>query len=286
MQTSSEGIADLIGHEAIVPYRYLDSVRVDTFGIGHTHYAGAPDPRQMPFGKEYPLSKAIEVFRSDLRKFERRVNGAVKVPLKQHEYDALVSFDFNTGGIERAALTRSLNAGNRQAAASQFLNWSKPPEIIPRRKGEQRLFRDGAYSSGGMANVYPADGAGRVQWSRGRRVSLANVAPEIFAANQADDKADKDRNKAAGSGAAGAGSGAAGGGSDALPADVPVDPALLQPLLILGGLALLVAAAFFAWRWWRGRRAAIEKEKDAALALELALFDATAIEATGKETGA
>jgi GH24 family phage-related lysozyme (muramidase) len=55
----------------------------------------------------------------------------VKVPLAPHEFDALVSFHYNTGGIAKAALTRHLNAGNRVAAADAFLNWRRPASIIP-----------------------------------------------------------------------------------------------------------------------------------------------------------
>lgn len=47
-------------------------------------------------------------------------NEAVTVRLEQHEFDALVSFDFNTGGIYRANLTKQLNTGNRVKAAQSF----------------------------------------------------------------------------------------------------------------------------------------------------------------------
>jgi hypothetical protein len=97
------------------------------------------------------------------------------VPLAQHEFDALVSFDFNTGGIHRARLTHLLAAGRRAEAAEAFMGWSKPAEIVRRRRKEQALFRAGVYSSDGSAVLYPADAGGRVQWSRGRRVSLDHL---------------------------------------------------------------------------------------------------------------
>ena len=46
-----------------------------------------------------PLSEIFGIFTADLATFEKRVNKAVKVPVAQHEFDALTSFDFNTGGI-------------------------------------------------------------------------------------------------------------------------------------------------------------------------------------------
>ena len=126
-------------------------------GIGHTASAGPPDPSRMPRGRRIPLSEIFRIFAADLASFEKRVNKAVKVPVAQHEFDALTSFDFNTGGIDRATLVRHLNSGDRAKAATAFMNWSKPPEIIDRRTKEMELFRSGHYSSSGKVNVYPAD---------------------------------------------------------------------------------------------------------------------------------
>jgi lysozyme len=89
----------------------------------------------------------------------------VKVPLAPHEFDALVSFHYNTGGIAKAALTRHINAGNRVAAADAFLNWRRPAAIIPRREAERDLFRHGRYP-GGTIPVWSVDRTGRVDFSR------------------------------------------------------------------------------------------------------------------------
>lgn len=184
MRTSDAGLCDLLSHEGLVLCPYRDSKGIWTVFIGHTASAGPPDPATMPRGVARPLSEALEVFRRDLAKFEARVNRLIKVPLKQHEFDALVSFDFNTGGLEyrdktgklkHAMLRNHLNAGDRVAAANAFMGWAKPPEIIGRRRKEQALFRTGTYSSGGFATVYTADAAGRVQWSAGKRVSVMAV---------------------------------------------------------------------------------------------------------------
>ena len=63
-----------------------------------------------------PASGALRLFRADLARYEAGVLRAVTVPLAPHEFDALVSFHYNTGAIARAALTRALNAGDRAAA--------------------------------------------------------------------------------------------------------------------------------------------------------------------------
>ena len=172
MKVSDKGIYAIALHEGIVPAPYLDSVGVMTFGIGHTANAGPPNPANMPRGNpenvDAVLPQVFEVFRRDLAKFEDRVRAAVKVPLQQHEFDALVSFDFNTGGIHRAKLTEHLNRGDRAAAARAFMGWVRPPEIRSRRESEMRLFRDGTYPTGRVA-VFGVTAGNRPDFRQVRR---------------------------------------------------------------------------------------------------------------------
>jgi lysozyme len=179
IRTTDRGQLALIRHEGIVPGPYLDVKNVWTFGIGHTTEAGPPDPATMPRGMPADLDagirEAFRLFRSDLAGYEAEVRRAVKVPLAPHEFDALVSFHYNTGGIARAVLTRHLNAGNRAAAADAFLNWRRPPSIVPRREAERELFRHGRYP-GGSIPVWSVDRNGRVDFSRPiRRLSEAEA---------------------------------------------------------------------------------------------------------------
>jgi lysozyme len=166
MKLSPEGLYFLAAHEGIVPAPYLDSVGVWTYGIGHAETSGlAPNPRHMPRGMpadlDAELTRVFEVFAKDMERFSADVNRAVKVPMKQHEFDAAVSFHFNTGGIGRATWVKSWNAGDKTAASTQIMNWSKPPEIIGRRQAEQRLWTHGDYGDkvvavyGISANNYP-----------------------------------------------------------------------------------------------------------------------------------
>jgi lysozyme len=175
MKVSRQGIIEIASHEAIVDMPYRDSKGVWTMGIGHTASAGPPDPSQIPRGLRVPMSEIFKTFTVDLATFEKRVNKAVKVPVAQHEFDALTSFDFNTGAIDRATLVRHLNDGDRATAATAFMNWSKPPEIIDRRTREMELFRSGHYSSGGKVTVYPADKNGNVLWRRGKSVDASKI---------------------------------------------------------------------------------------------------------------
>lgn len=142
MRMSDKGMLALIRREALVLSAYKDSKGIWTIGVGHTAAAGPPIPRA---GLKITEAEGMALLRRDLERYEADVRKAVKVPLAQHEFDALVSFHFNTGGIGRASLTKALNRGDRAEAARLFLSWSKPPEIIDRRREEQRQFLTGDY---------------------------------------------------------------------------------------------------------------------------------------------
>ena len=188
MQMTDRGLLALVRHEGIVPGPYTDVKQVWTFGIGHTAAAGAPDPATMPRGMPADLNagirEAFRVFRTDLARYEAAVLRAVKVPLEPHEFDALVSFHYNTGGIAEAALTRHLNAGDRAAAATAFMVWLKPAAIRPRREAERDLFATGRYPTGTIP-VWSVDRSGKVDFSRPLRrltegEALALLRPAVM----------------------------------------------------------------------------------------------------------
>jgi lysozyme len=169
MQTTDRGLLALVRHEGVVPGPYLDVKHIWTFGIGHTAAAGPPDPTRMPRGMpadlEAGIREAFQLFRADILTYEAEVLRAMRVPLAPHEFDALVSFHYNTGGIAKAALTRHLNAGNRAAAAQGFMGWLKPAAIRSRREAERDLFANGTYPTGAIP-VWAVDHNGRVDFSR------------------------------------------------------------------------------------------------------------------------
>jgi len=179
VKTSQQGIAAIVIHEGIVPGPYRDSVGVWTYGVGHTAGAGAPDPAKMPRGMPADLDKALRdvfaLFAKDLAKYEADVTRAARVPITQSEFDALVSFHYNTGAISRAKITEHLNAGYRLKAAAAFMGWSKPKEIIPRRKDEHALFASGTYPQG-RATVWGVTPAGGVIWRPQRTMSASDIS--------------------------------------------------------------------------------------------------------------
>lgn len=188
MRTSDKGIISLVSHEGIVPGPYLDSVGVWTWGVGHTAAAGGLKPANMPRGfpndLDATLDQVFAVFAKDIQKYEAGVLKALKVPVSQHEFDALVSFHYNTGAIAKAALTNFLNAGNRKAAADAFMNYRRPAEIIERREAEQELFLTGKYPTGRI-NVWGVTASGRVVWKPQMTLSQDEVLERFRGAGPA-----------------------------------------------------------------------------------------------------
>ena len=175
MKLSDAGKYALAVHEGIVPGPYLDSVGVWTYGVGHTAAAGPPHPEVMPRGMpaniDAAIGRAIDVFSRDVEAYAAAVDRAVKVPLSQHQFDALVSWHFNTGAVGKASLIRKLNAGDYAGAGRGLMDWKIPASIIPRRKQEQALFLHGTYPGGGVP-VWGVTDAGKVVWKVQRRLSM------------------------------------------------------------------------------------------------------------------
>lgn len=61
---------------------------------------------------------------ADLRRYACDVAKALSnAPRSQHQFDALVSFHYNTGAIRKATLTRRHLAGDHAGAAKEFARW-------------------------------------------------------------------------------------------------------------------------------------------------------------------
>lgn len=173
---SSRGVLEIAELEGIVPAPYKDSKGIWTFGIGHTAYAGDPDPAEMPKGMPADIMPALQlaltILARDISRVEARIRTHVKVPLQPHQVDALASVDLNTGFIYyknkvgklvNAVAIDKLNAGDYQGCADAFLNWLKPPELKKRRESERNLFLTGDYDRNGTRiPIWSATLAGRL----------------------------------------------------------------------------------------------------------------------------
>lgn len=82
----------------------------------------------------------------DLERFSADVARALRdAPTSQNQFDALVSFHYNTGAIARATLTRKHVAGDHVGAAREFARWNKAggrvlKGLVRRRAAEAALY--------------------------------------------------------------------------------------------------------------------------------------------------
>ena len=140
---SADGLALIKEFEGLFLEAYQDGGGVWTIGWGHTglvHNDGT-----VYRGRKITVEEAERLLAYDLRVFEARVERFITVPLNDDEFAALVSFDFNTGGLGDSTLRRLLNEGRRTEAAMQFPRWNKDngrtiPGLTRRRQSERNLF--------------------------------------------------------------------------------------------------------------------------------------------------
>lgn len=121
---------------------YKDSGGRWTIGVGHLMSSGAA-------GVHLTHEQSQALLSQDLARFEAAVGRLVKVPLTQHQFNALVSFCFNLGegALQKSSLLKLVNAGCRDAVAitNAFKLWRKvngqpSSDIEARRLREAALF--------------------------------------------------------------------------------------------------------------------------------------------------
>jgi lysozyme len=151
---SFEGIPD--GDPSTVNIdAYLDPVGIWTIGWGHAIRVGNDFLRGSQNKARaralYPggltLTQAEALLRADLMDTCRDVEAAVKVPITDNQFGALVSFTFNLGigNLGKSTLLRLVNAGQFGPAAGEFGKWNKAggkvlAGLTRRRTAEAALF--------------------------------------------------------------------------------------------------------------------------------------------------
>lgn len=92
-------------------------------------------------------TQALDLLRSDIKKFEDIVNTNVKVKLSDNQFSALVCFVFNVGGgnFRSSTMLRLINENNLLLAGAEFIRWiyvnKKPMRgLCLRRIAEMELF--------------------------------------------------------------------------------------------------------------------------------------------------
>jgi lysozyme len=126
---------------------YDDGTGTLTIGFGHTSMAGLP---RVYAGMTITAAEADAILGSDLAAVEADVNHHICVELTQNQFDALVSFDFNTGALDRSGLLMAINNRHGDVTAA-FEAWRyakvhgvEVPELLGRRQREAALYLTGA----------------------------------------------------------------------------------------------------------------------------------------------
>ena len=145
LKTSPQGLAIIKKFEGFRSKPYLCPAGVPTIGYGSTRYA---DGRPVKM-TDAPIAEAQaqELLQATLAKYEACVNGAVKMPINQNQFDAFVSFTYNLGcgAFRKSTMLQLFNTGYAGAAAEQFARWNRGggkvlAGLVSRRAAERALF--------------------------------------------------------------------------------------------------------------------------------------------------
>lgn len=148
MQTSTAGEAALVQEEGEVLKAYRDVVGRWTIGVGLTDASGVVKVKP---GMTITKAESRRLLGLALRRnyepvVERAMSGAA-----QHEFDAGVSFHFNTGAIGRASWVDLWRAkAGRAAIVQRFMLWNKGggkvlPALTKRRQRELSMLLNAKY---------------------------------------------------------------------------------------------------------------------------------------------
>lgn len=97
---------------------YLDAAGIPTIGYGHTKGVGM---HMDPITEE----RATELLGEDIDWAQKAVNFLVRPQLEQKQFDALVSFQFNTGGLSDSTLLVHVNNRDWLLAVQEFQRWHR-----------------------------------------------------------------------------------------------------------------------------------------------------------------
>jgi lysozyme len=161
MKVSEAGLKLLKHHEGFRKKPYLCAAKIWTIGYGHAMYPEQmkipSTPEGMERRKAFPLKPednrvwSVEeidaLLVKDVERFERAVLRFISVPLKQHEFDAVISATYNLGPgwLQRSQVRQKINRGDKKGAMENLLKFNKGGGVVlrgldNRRKDEVALF--------------------------------------------------------------------------------------------------------------------------------------------------
>lgn len=148
MKTSANGRSFIEAFEGKFLHTYDDGTGVLTIGYGHTTAAGPP---KVVRGMKITDEECDKILANDLAAVERDVSRLIHVPMTQPQFDALVSFHFNTGKLGAGSIDDKINSGRSAAAMQTLLLYDhaggRRMDGLTRRRKAERLMFDGAVLS-------------------------------------------------------------------------------------------------------------------------------------------
>ncbi len=146
MNVSKAGIALIKHHEGVRNRPYRCPANLYTVGVGHLIGDGKSLPES--WNRTFTQEEIDGILKSDLKRFELGVHKMLpNVPLRQHEFDSIVSFCFNLGlgCFQRSTLRQALLRNDKKAAMESLVKYCRAGGKIlkglqTRRLDEKALF--------------------------------------------------------------------------------------------------------------------------------------------------
>jgi lysozyme len=146
VNVSKAAIALIKHHEGVRSRPYRCPANLWTVGVGHLIGDGKSLPDS--WNRTFTETEIDGILKSDLRRFELGVHKMLpNVPLRQHEFDAIISFCFNLGlgCFQRSTLRQALLRGDKKAAMESLVKYCRAGGKIlkglqTRRLDEKALF--------------------------------------------------------------------------------------------------------------------------------------------------
>ena len=150
-EISDNGINFIAEEERFVDHLYNDPAGHCTIGFGHLIHRGrctAAD--RAKWGARIKREDALGLLLKDAQRFVSGVNHLVRVKINQPQFDALVSFHFNTGALRSSSALRELNQCKYEKVPGKLALYNKArneadelielPGLTARRAKEGAMF--------------------------------------------------------------------------------------------------------------------------------------------------
>jgi lysozyme len=140
VNVSKAGIALIKHHEGVRSRPYRCPANLWTVGVGHLIGNGKLLPDS--YNRTFSTEEIDGILKSDLRRFELGISKMLpNVPLRQCEFDCLVSFAFNLGlgTFQRSTLRQALLRGDKKAAMESLVKYCRAGGKILRGLQTRRL---------------------------------------------------------------------------------------------------------------------------------------------------